>query len=226
MRGIFRQLLGQAQPFLFWEADYGVTGSPASSWLPRVGAVTLSQGTSGNRPAVTASAFGSTTGLTFDGSNDVLSFSGQAIARNGAAALSIVFKTGASIAGPFVLVSQADSAATNNYWELGIGADGKLYVSSNASGTTLTIQGSTVLSPSTVYNAVLCFDGTDFFLVLNGVEENPLVITSVGAFAWLGRVSAGSPVFSIGAVVLSSGTARFFNGVIGGVYFWNRDITA
>jgi len=216
----------RAQASLYWESDYGVTGSPASAWLPRVGAISLSQGTSGNRPAVTASAFGSTTGLTFDGTNDTLFYTGQAITRTGSASLSVVFKTGSSVAGPFVLVSQADSAATDNYWEFGIGADGKLYVSSNASGTTLTIQGSTVLSTATAYNAILCYDGTDFYLTLNGVEENPLVITSIGAFAWMGRVSAGSPVFSVGATVLSSGTARFFNGVIGGVYFWNKDLTA
>lgn len=215
----------QAQPSLYWESDYGVTGSPASSWLPRVGGVTLSQGTSGNRPAVTASAFGSTTGLTFDGTNDVLSYTGQAISRTASASLSVVFKTGASVTGPFVLVSQADSAATNNYWEFGINASGKLYVSSNATGTTLTVEGSTVLATATAYNAILCYDGTDYYLTLNGVEENPLVITSTGAFAWLGRVSAGSPVFSVGATVLSSGATRFFNGVIGGVYFWNKDLT-
>lgn len=218
---------GQSRPALYWESDYGVTNvsSAASAWLPVVGAITLSQGTAGNRPTITTNAFGTTTGLTFNGTTNLLSYTGQAITQTGAASLSVVFKTGSSVTGPFVLVSQADSAATNNYWELGIGSDGKLYVSSNAGGTTLTIQGSTVLSASTVYNAILCYDGTDFYLLLNGVEENPLVITSIGAFAWIGRVSAGSPVFAVGATVLSSGTARFFNGVIGGVYFWNKDLT-
>lgn len=212
-------------PVLSWESDVGVTGSPASAWLSKVGAVTLSQSTVGNRPTVTASAFGSTTGLTFNGTSSVIGASGAVITRTTAATLSVVFKTGSSVAGPFVLVSQSDSATANNYWEFGIGSDGKLYVSSNVNGTTLTIQGSTVLSTATVYNAILCYDGTDFYLQLNGTEENPLVITSTGAFAWLGGVG-GATVFNVGATVTSGGTARYFNGVIGGVYFWNQDISS
>lgn len=222
---MFGQNNSAPQPNLYWESDYGVTGSPASAWIPRVGAITLSQGTAGSRPTVTASAFGATTGLTFDGSADLMTHTGQAITRTGSASLAVVFKTGASVTGPFVLVAQADSAASNDYWEFGINASGKLYVSSNATGTTLTIEGSTVLSTATAYNAILCYDGTDYYLELDGIEENPLVITSEGAFAWLGRVAAGTPVFSAGAVVLSGGTTRYFNGTLGGIWFWNYDLT-
>lgn len=212
-------------PRLYWESDIGVTGSPASAWKSRVGQVALSQGTGANQPAVTASAFGSTQGLTFDGSNDSLAYSGAAVTTTGAASLSVVFKTGSSVTGPFVLLSQSDSATTNNYWEFGIGADGKLYVTSNVNGTALTIQGATVLATATVYNAILCYDGTDYYLQLNGTEENPLVVTSVGAYAWLGGVG-GTTVFTLGATTTSGGTARYFNGVLGGVYFWNQDLTA
>lgn len=212
-------------PVLSWESDTNVTGSPASAWASKVGSVTVSQSTSGNRPAVTASAFGSTQGLTFDGTNDVLSYSGQAITRTGAASVSLVFKTPATVSGPVVIVSQSNSAATNDWWEIGIAADTRLYVESNNAGTKHTVKGSTFLAASTTYNAILTYDGTDFYLSLNGTEENPLTIENAGAFAWMGRVSAGTPVFSIGATTLSSGDTRFFNGVIGALYFWNTDIT-
>jgi hypothetical protein len=209
---------------LYWESDTSVTGSPASAWASIAGSITLSQATSGNRPAVISSAFGTTQGLTFDGTNDALSYSGQAITRTGAASLSVVFKTGSSVTGPFVLISQADSSVANTWWEFGIAADGKLYIEYNNAGTKQTVEGSTVLSTSTAYNAILTYDGTDFYLLLNNVEENPLVITNTGTFAWLGAVS-GTPLFGVGATMPSEGATRFFNGVIGGVYFWNRDLT-
>lgn len=219
----FFALNGVRQPILAWESDFGVTGSPASSWSPVVHIGAFSQSVSTNRPSVTASVFGSTQGLTFDGVSDVLTNS--PLSFTNAATLSIVFKTGSSVTGPFSLLAQSDTASTTNYWEFGINASGKLYVSSNNNGTTLTIEGSTILATSSVYSVVLAYDGTDYFMSLGGVEENPLVITSTGAFCWFGRVSAGTPILSIGATILSSGGARFFNGSVGGVYLWNTDIT-
>lgn len=207
------------QPAVFWVSDLNVTGNPVSAW----GLVSLSHGTSGNRPAVTASAFGSTQGLTFDGSDDLLTNISKVVFRTGAASLSVIFKTASTVTNG-VIVSQSDSSAANDWWEFGIATDGKLYVESNAAGTKHTVKGSTVLNPSTIYNAILTYDGTDFYLILNNVEENPLVIENAGAFAWMGRVN-GTPVFAVGATVPSGGAARFFNGVIGAIYFWNFDLT-
>lgn len=213
-------------PAFAWESDLFVTGSPCSQWDSKAGKVSLTQGTAGARPTVTAAAFGSTQGLTFDGTDDNLQNASQVIARTGSGSLSVVFKTAATFTGPIVLASQADSAAADNWWEFGIAASGKLYVESNANGTKHTVEGSTVLDASTVYNAILTYDGTDFYLLLNGIEENPLVITNVGLFSWMGRVSGGTPIFAIGCTVPSGGAARFFKGIIGGVYFWSLDLTA
>lgn len=219
-----RVLLAAKTPY--WESDSGVSGSPASAWAAIVGGVTLSQGTSGWRPAVTASAFGSTTGLTFDGVDDVLTNTTRVINRTNAASLAVVFKTGSNVTNSAsVLVSQADAAVANDWWEFGIASDGRIYIDNNASGTQHTVKGATVLSTNTSYSAVLTYDGTDFYLTLNGLEENPLTIESAGAFAWIGRVSGTSPVFSVGATTTSDGTVRPFNGTIGGVYFWNADLT-
>lgn len=208
-----------------WESDHGVTGSPASAWQSIDTTVTLAQSSGSSRPAVTASAFGSTTGLTFDGVNDYMTVATKVVTVTGAASISIVFKTAATVTGPQVLVSQSNTAAANDWFEIGIGADGRLYIENNNAGTKLTIVGSTALLPSTIYNAILCFDGTDYFLELNGVEENPLTISNIGSFAWFGRVG-GTTSFSVGATVTSGGAARFFAGVLGGVYFFSEDLTA
>lgn len=226
-------LLGQDIAFLgtcnrasspYWTTASGVTGSPCSSWASIAGNYSVTQGTSANRPTITASAFGSNSGLTFNGTSQYLSTTNKVIYRTLSATLSVVFKTPATVTGPVVLVSQSDSAVANDWWEFGIAADGKLYVESDAAGTKMTVEGSTVLAASTIYNAILTYDGTDYYLLLNGVEENPLVITNAGAFAWAGRVT-GTTVFAVGATITSGGAVRFFNGLLGGVYFWNGDIT-
>lgn len=207
-----------------WESDNGVTGSPASAWESLDTTVTLAQSSGASRPAVTASAFGSTTGLTFDGVNDHLTVATKVVTETGAATLSIVFKTAATVTGPQVIVSQSDTAVTNDWFEVGVAADGRLYVESNAAGTKHTIKGSTPLSPSTIYNMILCYDATDDFMLLNSVEENPLTIENVGTFAWFGRVG-GTTAFTVGATLTSGGVQRPFAGVVGGVYFWDEDLT-
>ena len=208
-----------------WESDHGVTGSPASAWASLDNTVTLAQASGSSRPAVTSGAFGSTVGLTFDGINDHLTVATKVIAATGSATISVVFKTGAAIGGPMVLVSQSDTAVSNDWFEFGIGADGRLYVESNNAGTKLTVKGSTVLFPATVYDAQLSFDGTDYFLLLKNAEENPLTIDNIGSFAWFGRVG-GTTSFTVGATLTSGGVQRPFAGVIGGVYLWAEDLTA
>lgn len=208
-----------------WNSDIGVTGSPASAWESIDETVTLAQATGSNRPAVTASAFGSTQGLTFDGVNDHLTVATKVVTETGAATLSLVFKTAALVTGPQVIVSQSNSAVANDWFEVGIAADGRVYVESNAAGTKHTVKGSTPLLPSTAYNLILCYDGTDYFVLLQGIEENPLTIDNIGSFAWFGRVG-GTTAFTVGATITSGGVQRPFAGVVGAIYLWDEDLTA
>jgi hypothetical protein len=208
-----------------WESDTTVTGNPVSAWLSKDGTVTLAQGTGSQRPAVTAGAFGSTQGLTFDGVNDHLTIATKVVTDTSGSAISVVFKTPATVVGPGVLVSQSNVAVANDWFEIGIGADGKLYVENNNAGAKLTIKGSTVLAPSTVYDLMLCYDGTDYFLLLKGVEENPLTIVNIGSFAWFGRVG-GTTSFTVGATITSAGVQRPLAGVLGGIYLFDTDLTA
>lgn len=211
-------------PSLQLTSQTGVTGSPCSAWTAVRTGLTVSQATSTNQPTVTAAAFGSLSGLTFDGISKALSYTGAAVTNTRQGSLQVVFKTPATVTGPVVILSQADSATNNVWWEFGITSTGKLYVESNASGTKLTEEGATVLSASTTYTALLTYDGVDFYLSLNGTEENPLVLTNSGAWRWLGAIG-GTPAFTVGATTLSTGNTRFFNGTLGGIWFWNVDIT-
>lgn len=213
-------------PSFSWESTSGVTGSPVSAWAPLVGAGTLSQSTGAKQPTFVAAQFGTAPGISFDGSNDLLTNTTKLITPTTAGTLAIVFKTGSSVVGPMVLVSQADSGVTNDWFEVGINADGFLYVERNASGNKRTVVGSTLLVASTVYDMELAFDGTDYFVELSGVEENPLTYPNFATgFAWFGAVG-GTPGLSLGATLTSGGSARFFNGSLGAVYFWSTDITA
>lgn len=208
-----------------WNSDIGVTGSPASAWESIDETVTLAQATGSNRPAVTASAFGSTQGLTFDGANDHLTIATKVVTATGAGTISLVFKTASAVSGPQVIVSQSNVAVANDWFEVGIAADGRVYVENNNAGTKHTVKGSTPLLPSTAYNLILCYDGTDFFIMLQGIEENPLTIDNIGSFAWFGRVG-GTTSFTVGATLTSGGVQRPFAGVVGAVYLWDEDLTA
>lgn len=209
----------------FWNSDIGVTGNPASAWESVDGTVTLAQSSGSSRPSVTSNAFGTTQGLTFDGINDHLTVATKVITETGAATISIVFKTGSIMTGPVVLVSQSDIAVANNWFEIGIGADSRIYIESNDSGTKHTVHGCTPLLASTKYNIILCYDGVDFFLMLNGVEENPLTISNADSFAWFGRVG-GTTSFTVAGTLTSGGLQRPFAGVIGAIYLWDEDLTA
>lgn len=219
---------GSAGAYLIYDATAGITlSSGVSQWANTGGggAANLTQATSGSRPAQTAAIFGASEGIVFDGTADHLSIASKVIPETTAGSIGIVFKTGSSVVGPRVLVSQSDTAVANDWFEVGIAANGKIYIESNNAGTKHTVHGSTVLSASTVYDMTLTYDGTDWFLMLASVEENPLTIENIGAFAWAGRV-AGTPAFTIGATITSGGAARFWNGSIGAVYVWAADITA
>ena len=205
----------------------GVTGSSVDSWDPATGtSATLSQ-TGTARPTRTATVFGSSYGITFDGSNDYLKTATHPIS-SAAGSLGIVFKTGSSVTGPMVLVSQGCLLTTNDYWNLGIASDGRLFFEYSNSLGAINIKGSSILEASTVYYAFISHDGTDTYLELNGTEENPLVNTTptVTAQHWLGEVEGATVRLTLGAVETSGGVSQFFNGSIGGVWIWNTDITA
>lgn len=208
-----------------WNSDIGVTGNPVSAWESIDETVLLEQASGSSRPAVTGSAFGSTQGLTFDGTNDHLTVATKVVTETGAATISILFKTASLVTGPVVLVSQSDTAVANDWFEIGIGADGRLYVESNDAGTKHTVHGCTPLLASTKYNIILYYDGVDYFMLLNGTEENPLTISNADSFAWFGR-TGGTPAFTVGGTLTSGGLQRPFNGVFGAIYLWDEDISA
>jgi hypothetical protein len=204
-----------------WEANSGVTGgigSAVSSWV--AGNYTLSQGTGANQPSH-VSAFTTGHGVLFDGSNDFLSTSNPLVGTTGS--IAIVFRTG-TIGTKQVLVAVTDTGVSNEWFEIGITTEGRIYLEKNSAGTVSRIVGSTFLSASTSYQLFATYDGVDYYLSLNGVEENPLVVESIGTLGWFCTVSSGETL-SVGAALPSGSGARFFTGTLGVVRIWDTDIT-
>lgn len=208
-------------PLVSWEADDGVTGgigSAVSAWVS--GAYTLEQGTAGNRPNHVA-AFTAGHGVSFDGVNDFLwtylSFAGTT------GSIAIVFRTG-TIGTRQVLVTHYDADAGNDWFEIGITAAGRLYIENCVAGTVSRVVGSSILTASTSYQLFASYDGTGYYLTLNGVEENPLTVEAVGTLGWLSTVNTGD-TFTAGMGVQALTGMYFFTGILGLIRIWETDIT-
>jgi len=213
---------GGSTPLMSWEANSGVTsasiGGAVSAWVS--GGYTLNQGGSAWRPTHVA-AFTTGHGVQFDGSSHFLTLEHTFTGSTGS--LAIVFRTGI-IGTRRALLSQADTDTGNDWFEIGITAAGQIYIENCVGGTVSRIVGSTVLSASTSYQLFACYDGTDYYLALNGVEENPLVVESIGTRGWLSTVSGGD-TFSVGIGLQANTAVHFFNGTLGVIRIWDTDIT-
>jgi hypothetical protein len=198
-----------------------IANDPVGRWEDgSVSETNLTQSTLASRPTYQTTS----PSIRFDGTDDYLSYVGSRTDTVGS--LILAFTTGAtafSTRGAQVLFSSANTAVANEWFEVGITSDGRLYIEVNASGTKHTVVGSTYLTVSTSYYLTLVFDGTDYFLLLNNEEENPLTISNVGTFAWLGDITATNLV--VGGTVTSAGLVRPFLGDILELALYSADIT-
>lgn len=191
-----------------------------------VGAVSawgsLTQGTAGSQPQCAASVFGSSKGVNFDG-GDHLRLASSIGASGSIGSLLLAIKTPATFTKQSVF-SVADEAAANKWFEVGVDSDSRLYIEYNNAGTIQTAKGSTFLAVSTAYIITVCFDGVDWYVEVDGVEENPITLDSVGTFGWFGSLS-GTLNCCVGATVTSGGATRFFSGSVGAVQLFSADIS-
>lgn len=192
---------------------------PIGQWTDAVGGKEFEQATAGARPLLQTAV----PSVLFDGSNDYLSYAGAIAASIGSVILSI--RTPATFTAEMAILSSADTGSANNWFEIGITDDGKIYVSSNASGTEHKVVGSTFLAASTAYAILVAFDGTDYYVLVNDTEQNPLVIESIGIFGWFGDVSAADNIV-VGGTVTSGGLVRPFKGEVIAIDIYSQDITA
>lgn len=145
--------------------------------------------------------------------------------RSDRGTLIVRFTAPSTLSSRMTIVSAADVGTSNNWWEFGVDSDARLYVEFNNAGTIHRVKAPTVIEVSTAYTVSLIHDGVDYFMRLNGAEENPLVIEdSSGSCAWLGDV-AGSDNLVIGATIHSGGTVRQFTGTISKFEIYDWDIT-
>jgi len=193
---------------------------PVGCWQDQNGLKNLVQATGGNKPLLSTAT---PVSVSFDGSSDNLKYAAGISDTIGS--ITIAFQTGATaFSAAQALFSSADEGSANNWFEVGISADGRIYIESNASGTKHTVVGSTYLYNSTNYFLVIAYDGTDYFALLNGVEQNPLIVTSIGPYAWFGNVS-GADNLVMGGTVTSAGLVRPCQAKIMEVAIYSQDIT-
>jgi hypothetical protein len=194
---------------------------PIGYWLDAAGAKTFIQATAGARPLY-QSAIPS---MLFDGSNDVLTYTGALSDTVGTIIISFI--TGSTLLvdeGDQVLFSSADTGTANNWFEIGISGDGNIYLSRNVGGTIHRVIGSSVLEESTGYVAMVAFDDTDYYMMVNSTEQNPLIVESVGTPGWFGDVT-GADNLCLGGTTTSAGLVRPFNGQIMSIEYYNTDVT-
>jgi hypothetical protein len=121
-------------------------------------------------------------------------------------------------------VSSASTGAANEWFEIGLGPQGRVYIERNAAGSKRTVIGSQFLENSTRYTLLVSFDGIDYYAQIGSLEQNPLIIDNFAApFEWFGDV-AGAANIVIGGTVTSGGLVRPFQGEILELTLYPEDI--
>lgn len=194
-----------SDPVGFWGSSSGTLASVASSSTARP---TLDIDT----PAVS-----------FDGSDDYLEGTALSVTSG---SLLFVIETGATaFSTAQAIFSAADEGSASEWFEIGITADGRLYIERNAAGTKHTLIGSSYLENATAYAVLIVYDGTDYYVQIGSTEQNPLMVKNEGTPGWFGSVtSADNVVF--GGTVTSGGLVRPFEGKILAADLYSTDITS
>lgn len=224
---------GAPAPIVRWRAGMGLfqnsngttaasaNNDPVGYWTDQHGIIHIIQATAGSRPLLQTAL----PSVKFDGTDDYLAFAGAF--ANTLGSVYIVFKTGATAfatRGPQVLLSRADEAVTNEWFEIGITSEGRIYIERNAAGTKHTLVGSSFLELSTAYGLYVSFDDIDYYAQVNDVEQNPLTIENIGTPSWFGDV-AGADNIVLGGTVTSAGLVRPFQGEVMDPGIYAQDIT-
>lgn len=221
---------GSSEPSFDWSASSSMfqdtagttpasaNNDPVGSW--DTGAFSALQSTAGARPLLATAG----PRVAFDGSNDYLAVTGSVSSTIGS--VIIAFRTGATaFSAAQSILSSADVGAANEWFEIGLTSEGKPYLERNAAGTKHTVVGSSFLDNSTDYILSIAFDDVDYYMQLGAVEQNPLVIESVGTPCWFGDV-AGADNIVLGGTVTSAGLVRPFQGALYNVAIYSQDVTA
>jgi hypothetical protein len=203
--------------------DVAANNDPVGYWADQSGNGNhLIQATAGSRPLYQTAG----PGVLFDGSDDRLALASRLTATSGSFVAR--FTTGASqfeYPAAQVLLSCADTATATSWFEIGVDLYGRVYIEYNNAGTKHTVIGSTRLELSTSYSLIVVHNGEDFYVLLNGRAENPLIVTNVGTYAWFGDVASADNTV-IGGTITSAGLVRPWRGSISEILITSKDITA
>lgn len=198
----------------WWDAGSGVTesGGAVSAWADSVGALTVAQGTAGNKPTYSATSFRGAPGITFDGTDDYLSVASTGSLPSGGNACEI-----------WALVDQTALVAdTNNRFILSFGsvnstARRTLYrrVSGGANEARGDI-GNGSAATSINFTGLADFSGPN------------VVRLAVGASSSRGQINGGpfTATFTVTPNTTTAITAIGANGALTGTQLWQGQIAA
>jgi len=170
----------------------------------------LAQATGGNQPSVGSDGSAYFVGL--DG-NDFMTASASISQTSGTIALA--FRPGAVVyqSGRRCILSFSDTGTANNWLEVGLDIERRLYVEFNSGGALTTHRTTSAFEPGSDYSAIIVYDGADVFVSING-QQDPIIETfASGAGGWFGDVSGGDTL-TLGAANSSAGVSRHFTGRI------------
>ena len=162
--------------------------------------------------------------IRFNGVNTVIA--GSVVPSFTKGSISVVFKTGST---PFLtrglqsIVSVSSSVSAADWFEVGVSEFGRVYVEINRAGVKKTVEGSTLLDASQVYMAIVTYDGADYYMQVNGVEQNPLIVRSAAASGW--SDIDGADTFAVGGTITDGGTQRPFLGELLELRMYNYDVS-
>lgn len=201
----------------------GANTDPVATWLDETASNRdLEQASAGSRPVLLTAI----PSVSFDGTNDYLTFAGALADVVGSVLVAFVTGTTAfATRGKQALFSTANEGAADEWFEVGIDATGRVYWEWNDGGDKRTAVGSTFLEQSTAYALALTFDGTDYYASVNGVEQNPVTFKAYAAgMGWFGDV-AGADNLVMAGTVTSGGLVRPFQGQVMELAIYSGDIT-
>jgi hypothetical protein len=190
---------GNGDPVVMWET------SDVNKWR---GYAT----TRGAEAAYVVNGAGGRPSLDFDGADDHYRFVGAVELlsdRNGG--VDVLIRPGV-VNVEQVVLSAADEAAANAYWMFGVDAAAHLFVESNDAGTIHRVTGNSTLVAGSDYHVHVRSSGTAWVLEVNRVVQT-LTVTTANSGKWWGNV-AGVDALTCGAIVLSTGTQKYFDGYI------------
>lgn len=199
-------------------------GDPVVIWYSAEGsAYVITQPIIACQPAFELIGINGLPGLAFDGSDDHLRCT-TITPLTGLSGLGDVQIRPDSIGAEMCIDGASDEAASNMYLFRGLDAAGKVFIECNDGGTVHRVTGDTVCVASHDYHIQTGSDGSAWWIKVNGTLQT-LTVTGANSGKCFGDLS-GLDGWTVGALVLSTGATKFFDGLIAELDWFTTVVSA